>query len=142
MELYDCESKREIELRDTELEQILTNDLISLAESIEDDYLNCVLENEIIVVNALTQIAGELGNRCRRKEHLENAGHLEDFRFRHKGYADILSDAVFTVSRHPNCYSVTWLDGNEEKEILLGIETVKAAIKSGSWAVLKNGQKE
>ena len=59
MELYNCESEREIELKETELTTLDDYELEKLADEIQEEFENCELEDEIIVVNALSQIIQE-----------------------------------------------------------------------------------
>jgi len=59
MELYNCESEREIELKETELTTLDDYELEKLANEIHEEFRDCELEDEIIVTDALYQIAQE-----------------------------------------------------------------------------------
>ncbi len=59
MDLYNCESPREKELKEIELVALDDYELEKLADEIQEEFENCELEDEIIVVNALSQIIQE-----------------------------------------------------------------------------------
>ncbi len=59
MELYNCESPREKELKETELTGLTDCELEKLADEIYEEFEDCELEDETIVINALHQIAQE-----------------------------------------------------------------------------------
>jgi len=59
MELYNCESEKEIKLKETDLEMLDDLELEKLADEIQEEFENCELEDETIVINALHQIAHE-----------------------------------------------------------------------------------
>lgn len=63
MKLYNCYSKKEIELKEVELETLSPKELIELANNVRNDFKDAVLEDENIVVDALHTIVGELGQR-------------------------------------------------------------------------------
>lgn len=63
MELFNCYTKAEKELKEIELSTLSVQELIDLADSIKIDFDNQVLEDEIIVTSALHQIIKELGRR-------------------------------------------------------------------------------
>ena len=64
MKLYNCFSKEEKELQNLNLKSLTVKKLVSLSRKIKTDYLHyCTLEDESLVVSALTQIAEELGKR-------------------------------------------------------------------------------
>ena len=59
MELYNCESEREIELKETELTTLDDYELVKLTNEIHKEFREGVLEDETIVTDALYQIAHE-----------------------------------------------------------------------------------
>ncbi len=63
MKLYNCYSKKERELKEVELETLSSKELIELANNVRHDFKDAVLEDENIVVDALHEIVGELGQR-------------------------------------------------------------------------------
>ena len=63
MKLYNCYSKKERELKEVELETLSSKELIELANNVRNDFKDAVLEDENIVVDALHEIVGELGQR-------------------------------------------------------------------------------
>lgn len=63
MELHNCYSKEEKELKEIELTGLTTDEMLDLAHIIKAKFNNCILEDESIVVNAVLQIAEELGER-------------------------------------------------------------------------------
>lgn len=71
MELYNCESEREIELKETELTTLDDYELEKLANEIHEEFRDCELEDEIIVTDALYQIAQEALERLCIQKALE-----------------------------------------------------------------------
>lgn len=64
MILYNCTSDLEKGLKAIDVKELTVAELRTLAVSIATDYQNAVLENDIIVVDALLQITSELASRC------------------------------------------------------------------------------
>ncbi|HZX21295.1 MAG TPA: hypothetical protein VFF25_02775 [Clostridia bacterium] len=63
MKLYNCESKVEMMLKKINLELLLDNELIELADNIRNKFREDVLQDECIVVDALHQIVEEQARR-------------------------------------------------------------------------------
>ena len=63
MDLYNCESKMEMMLKKINLELLLDNELIELADNIRNKFREDVLQDECIVVDALHQIVEEQAER-------------------------------------------------------------------------------
>lgn len=63
MELHNCYSKEEKQLKEIELTGLSTNELLDLTQDIKIKFDDAILEDEIIVVNALLKITKELGER-------------------------------------------------------------------------------
>lgn len=76
MELYNCESKEELELKETELQALTIDELHELAEGIYVRFQGLVLKDENIVVSAIRQINLELLKRL--KEYKEDTGEVEE----------------------------------------------------------------
>lgn len=72
MDLYNCESPREKELKEIELVALDDYELEKLADEIQEEFENCELEDEIIVVNALSQIAHEALRRLAAEKAAKN----------------------------------------------------------------------
>lgn len=66
MQLYNCYSKMEKELKGIELQGLSTQELINLARDIKEMFDDCKLEDENIITSALLQIAEELFERAPR----------------------------------------------------------------------------
>ncbi len=71
MELYNCESEREIELKETELTTLDDYELVKLTNEIHKEFREGVLEDETIVTDALYQIAHEALERLCIQKTLE-----------------------------------------------------------------------
>ncbi|WP_042683146.1 hypothetical protein [Anaerosalibacter massiliensis] len=65
MELYNCYSFDEKILREIELTGLDSKRLVDLAQTIQQAFREQELENENIVIDALTQITEELGGRVK-----------------------------------------------------------------------------
>ena len=65
MKLYNCESSRELELKDIDLSLLKDDELKNLADNILIMFENGELEDENIVVNALHQIIQKQEARLR-----------------------------------------------------------------------------
>ncbi len=63
MNLHNCYSKEELELKEIELQGLSTDEILDLAENIKMKFDDCLLEDESIVVNALLGITKELSKR-------------------------------------------------------------------------------
>lgn len=63
MKLYNCEAKEELELKELELTTFTNKELINLAEEIKKLFDDHVLQDENIVIAALTEITIEIGIR-------------------------------------------------------------------------------
>ena len=64
MELYNCCSEGEKALKEIELAGLSNNGLVSLSKTIKEGWYKQDLRDENIVIDALIQIAEELGRRC------------------------------------------------------------------------------
>ena len=71
MDLYNCESRREKELKDTDLNIIDNHKLIKLTNEIHKEFKEGILGDEIIVIDALYQIAQEALERLCIQKTLE-----------------------------------------------------------------------
>jgi hypothetical protein len=65
MELYNCYSFDEKILREIELTGLDSKRLVDLAQTIQQAFREQELEDENIVIDALTQITEELGRRVK-----------------------------------------------------------------------------
>ena len=65
MILYNCHTQLEKDLKATDLTKLTVDKLLSLAVDIQTDFMNDVLQNDIIATDALVQIASELASRCK-----------------------------------------------------------------------------
>lgn len=63
MKLFNCVSKLEKQLKELELQGLSTEELVELATGIKNGFRNGTLEDETIVIDALSEIAEELGKR-------------------------------------------------------------------------------
>ena len=63
MQLYNCATDLELELKSLDLKELSINALKILMINIKTDFMSGVLENEIIVVDALSEIALEFARR-------------------------------------------------------------------------------
>lgn len=72
MELYNCESKREKELKETELTTLDDYKLEKLMNEIHEEFRLGGLRDEIIVIDALHQIAHEILRRLYLEKTLKN----------------------------------------------------------------------
>lgn len=63
MELYNCETKEELELKEIELQALTVDELHDLAEGVYVKFQDAVLEDENIVVSAIREINLELLER-------------------------------------------------------------------------------
>ena len=74
MKLYNCESSRELELKDIELSLLKNDELKNLADNILIMFENGELEDEIIVINALHQITQEQQKRIKEYKNIIKGG--------------------------------------------------------------------
>lgn len=66
MKLYNCETELELKLKATDLTKLTVNELKSLTVDIKTDAMNGYLENDIIVMDALSEIILELAERSEK----------------------------------------------------------------------------
>lgn len=64
MKLYNCETPLELKLQSKDITKLSIDQLKELVKDTHNDFHNVILENEIIVVDALAEIALELATRC------------------------------------------------------------------------------
>ena len=63
MKLYNCYSEEEKALKEIELQGLDNKELVELAQKIRKEWYEQDLQDESIVIDALTQISEELGRR-------------------------------------------------------------------------------
>lgn len=63
MRLYNCYTGLEKRLNEIILTELESKDLVELAQTVKELYEQSLLEDGIMVVNALCQISEELGRR-------------------------------------------------------------------------------
>ncbi len=63
MYLTNCYSEKERKLGELDLELLSSKELIELSRKIKAAWNQCIMQDENIVINALTQITEELGRR-------------------------------------------------------------------------------
>lgn len=65
MKLYNCFYEEEKKLEEIELQELDNEELVKLARDIKTDFAQLILQDETIVIDALVQIAEELGRRVK-----------------------------------------------------------------------------
>lgn len=66
MQLFNCETKEELRLKEIEVEELGIDELHELAESIYTKFNNGILEDQNITISAIHQINLELLKRLER----------------------------------------------------------------------------
>lgn len=64
MKLYNVESELEKKLEAIDLTKLTVSELRMLGISIQTDFMNGYLENDIIVMDAFVEIISEIASRC------------------------------------------------------------------------------